>query len=211
DDARRLQQQFAARNVHVVDNGVDTGYFHPQETPREPAQVLFLGSLDWRPNLDGVALLAERVFPAVRRRLPGARPCVVGRHPPDRLRRLAAALPGAELHASVADVRPYLARSSVLAVPLRVGGGSRLKILEALASGLPVVSTRVGAEGLCLEPEQHLTVVEGADDMAEALVRCLNQPHQMRAQAERGRRVVLERYDWDRLAGRLEQVWIATA
>jgi glycosyltransferase involved in cell wall biosynthesis len=210
DDARRLQQQFAARNVHVVDNGVDTEYFRPQEAPREPAQVLFLGSLDWRPNLDGVALLAERVFPAVRRRLPGARLCVVGRNPPDWLRRLVAALPGAELHASVADVRPYLARSSVLAVPLRVGGGSRLKILEALASGLPVVSTRVGAEGLCLEPDRHLTVVEGADDMADALVRCLHQPREMRAQAERGRRVVLDRYDWDRLAGRLEQVWTAT-
>jgi glycosyltransferase involved in cell wall biosynthesis len=211
DDARRLQQQFAARNVSVVDNGVDTGYFRPQETPREPAQVLFLGSLDWRPNLDGVGLLAERVFPAVRRSLPGARLCVVGRNPPDWLRRLVAALPGAELHGSVADVRPHLARSSVLAVPLRIGGGSRLKILEALASGLPVVSTRVGAEGLCLEPERHLTVVEGVDDMGAALVRCLNQPREMRAQAERGRRVVLERYDWDRLAERLEQVWIGTA
>jgi glycosyltransferase involved in cell wall biosynthesis len=211
DDARRLREQFAARNVHVVDNGVDIEYFRPQDTPREPAQVLFLGSLDWRPNLDGLALLAERVFPAVRRRLPGTRLCVVGRNPPEWLRRLVAALPGAELHAGVADVRPYLARSSVLAVPLRIGGGSRLKILEALASGLPVVSTRVGAEGLCLEPERHLTVVEGVDDMADALVRCLSQPHQMHAQAERGRRVVLEHYDWDRLADRLEQVWVGTA
>jgi glycosyltransferase involved in cell wall biosynthesis len=135
----------------------------------------------------------------------------VGRNPPDWLRRQVAGLPGAELHASVADVRPYLARSSVLAVPLRIGGGSRLKILEALASGLPVVSTRVGAEGLCLEPERHLTVVEGVEEMAGALVRCLSQPQEMQAQAERGRRVVIERYDWDRLADRLEQVWLATA
>jgi glycosyltransferase involved in cell wall biosynthesis len=211
DDARRLQQQFAARNVSVVDNGVDTAYFCPQEMPREPAQVLFLGSLDWRPNLDGARLLAEHVFPAVRRRLPDARLCVVGRNPPDWLRRLVAELPGADLHASVADVRPYLGRSSVLAVPLRIGGGSRLKILEALASGLPVVSTRVGAEGLALEPGRHLTVVEGVDDMADAVASCLSQPQQTRAQAERGRRVVLERYDWGRLAERLEQVWFATA
>jgi polysaccharide biosynthesis protein PslH len=95
-----------------------------------------------------------------------------------------------------------------MAVPLRIGGGSRLKILEALASGLPVVSTRMGAEGLCLEPDHHLSVVESVDDMSEALLRCLADPETARQQAERGRQRVVERYDWSILADQLERVWL---
>jgi glycosyltransferase involved in cell wall biosynthesis len=92
-------------------------------------------------------------------------------------------------------------------VPLRIGGGSRLKILEALACGLPVVSTRIGAEGLELRPGEDLAVVESVEDMTAALVECIRHPEQARAMARRGREIVLERYDWDALAGKLERVW----
>jgi glycosyltransferase involved in cell wall biosynthesis len=97
----------------------------------------------------------------------------------------------------------------VLVVPLRIGGGSRLKILEALAMGTPVVSTRIGAEGLQLRPGSHFVEVDGAEDLAPALIRALCDPERSRAQAEGGRRVVLDRYDWDGLADALEQVWYA--
>jgi glycosyltransferase involved in cell wall biosynthesis len=208
EDAARIRGQFGGRRVQVVDNGVDTCFFRPAPPPVGPGRILFLGSLDWRPNLDAVGQLLEHVFPAVRAGEPGARLSLVGRNPPAWLRRQAAATAGVDLYADVADVRPYLAACTVLAVPLRIGGGSRLKILEALAAGVPVVSTRVGAEGLCLEPGRHLTVVEGVTDMPAALVRCLRDPEPARAQAECGRGVVLERYDWGVLADRLEQVWL---
>jgi glycosyltransferase involved in cell wall biosynthesis len=208
EDAERIRDQFGGGPVQVVDNGVDTGYFRPVPAPAGPGPILFLGSLDWRPNLDAVGQLLEQVFPAVRAAEPGARLSVVGRNPPPWLRRQTAATPGVELHADVADVRPYLAASSVLAVPLRIGGGSRLKILEALAAGVPVVATHVGAEGLSLQPGRDITVVQGVADMAPALVRCLREPGPAREQAERGRRVVLEQYDWSVLAERLEQVWL---
>ena len=92
-DAERLRRDFGARRVDVVENGVDPAYFRPQAIRREPDRLLFLGSLDWRPNLDGVRLLLERVFPAVRAAVPSARLCLVGRNPPEWLRRQAAGRP----------------------------------------------------------------------------------------------------------------------
>jgi glycosyltransferase involved in cell wall biosynthesis len=206
-DARRLRDDFGVARVAVVENGVDTGYFQPQARRRRAGRLLFLGSLDWRPNLDGMRLLLERVFPAVRAAEPSASLCIVGRNPPESLRRQAAAMPGVELCANVPDVRPFLADCSLLVVPLRIGGGSRLKILEALASGTPVVSTRVGAEGLRLEAGQDLTVVEDIDDLSNALISAIRRPDVLQAESERGREKVLEHYDWDRLAEQLEQVW----
>ena len=206
-DAALIRTHFGATCVDVVDNGVDTTHFRPSYKSRNPRQILFVGSLDWRPNLDAVVLLLDRIMPAVRAAEPETRLCLVGRNPPSWLQRRAAGLPGVEVHANVEDVRPYLTGSALLAVPLRIGGGSRLKILEALACGLPVVSTRVGAEGLCLESGRHLTVVDSVDDMPTALLSCLRTPEQALAQAARGRQVVLANYDWDRLADRLEAVW----
>ncbi|MHB1423530.1 MAG: glycosyltransferase [Gemmataceae bacterium] len=206
-DAQRLREDFGVTRVAVVENGVDTEYFQPQARRRTPGRLLFLGSLDWRPNLDGVRLLLERVFPAVRAAEPSASLCLVGRNPPEALRRQIAAMPSVELHANVPDVRPYLADCGLLVVPLRIGGGSRLKILEALASGTPVVSTRVGAEGLRLEAGQELTVVEDIDGLSRALIAGIRHPQVLQAEAERGREKVLEHYDWDRLAEQLEQVW----
>jgi glycosyltransferase involved in cell wall biosynthesis len=206
-DARRLREDFGAARVAVVENGVDTAYFQPQARRRRPGRLLFLGSLDWRPNLDGVRLLLERIFPAVRAAEPSASLCIVGRNPPEWLRRQAAVMSGVELHANVADVRPFLADCSLLVVPLRIGGGSRLKILEALASGTPVVSTRVGAEGLRLQAGQDFTLVEDIDDLTNALITSIRHPEVLQAESERGREKVLEHYDWDRLAEQLEQVW----
>jgi glycosyltransferase involved in cell wall biosynthesis len=207
EDAALVRDRFGVETVDVVDNGIDRSYFENVKVCPEPGRVLFLGSLEWCPNLDALSLLLGRILPAVRAAEPGARLTVVGRRPPAWLVERVRAEPGAELHADVPDVRPYLARAAVLAVPLRIGGGSRLKILEALGCGVPVVSTRVGAEGLALRDGEHLTVVESADGMTAALVRCLRNPAAAREQAERGRRVVLERYDWGPLADRLEQTW----
>jgi glycosyltransferase involved in cell wall biosynthesis len=208
-DAARLRHDFGVPQVDVVENGVDIAYFRPSSAPRDPAGILFLGSLDWRPNLDGVTELLDRVFPAVRAIEPGAMLRLVGRNPPDWLRRRAASVAGVELLGNVPDVRPYLADCGMMVVPLRIGGGSRLKILEALASGVPVVSTRIGAEGLCLEPGRHLTVVNEIDGLAPAILAGIRHPEKLTRQAESGRREVLRHHDWDALAEKQERVWHA--
>jgi glycosyltransferase involved in cell wall biosynthesis len=210
-DARLARSQFQAPRVAVVDNGVDTAYFRPTPTLRNPKDLLFLGSLDWRPNLDAVRLLLDELFPRIRAQEPAARLFLVGRNPPDWLAAAVRASAGVELAANVADVRPYLAACGLMVVPLRIGGGSRLKILEALAAELPVVSTRVGAEGLHLESGKHLLIVNQPDDMVAAVLQEMRHPDRACALARAGGRRVRERYDWDSLADQLEQVWLDCA
>jgi polysaccharide biosynthesis protein PslH len=207
DDAAILRNQFGVERVAVVDNGVDVAQYENVAGRRVPDRLLYLGALDWRPNLDALQILLDRVFPAVLKEQPTATLCIVGRSPPAWLAQRVQTLAGVELHADVPDVRPFLGDCGVLAVPLRIGGGSRLKILEALASGLPVVASRVGAEGLCLEPGKDLIVVENAEDMAPALLDAIRHPDKMRTLARQGREVVRACYDWAGLADKLERVW----
>ncbi len=212
EDARLMRSDFGATRVKVVENGVDVDYFRPQrDVARDPAQMLFMGSLDWRPNQDAATLLLNELLPAVRAQAPQATAVLVGRRPPDWLRAMVAATPGAELHADVPDVRPFLARCGFLTVPLRIGGGSRLKILEALATGTPVVSTRVGAEGLELAPDRDLIVADTREEMVKTTLDAIRRPEQLQDTAECGRRQVLARYSWDLLAKRLDGVWDAVA
>lgn len=211
DDAALMTGRFGvpADRVDVVDNGIDRAAFECLGPSAEfdPRRILFLGSLDWRPNVDAAGLLLDRIFPAVRAEAPGATLEIVGRNPSATLVERAAATAGVSLFADVPEVGPFLARAGLTVVPLRVGGGSRLKILESLAAGVPVVSTRVGAEGLELEPGRDLSIVDGPDAMAGAILACLRQPEEARAQARQARPRVLERYDWDHLADALEQSW----
>jgi glycosyltransferase involved in cell wall biosynthesis len=207
DDASLLKEALGAREVDVVENGVDLTYYQPQAMERRAGSILFLGSLDWRPNLDAVKILLEHIFPKVRAEEPCAQLCLVGRSPPEWLRRVVAKAPQVQLFADVADVRPFLAQCQVMAVPLRIAGGSRLKILEALASGLPVVSTQVGAEGLGLKPGRHLIVVDDIGGMVSALLGALRDPAQGMTLAARGRHFVVGHYGWDALADKLERAW----
>jgi glycosyltransferase involved in cell wall biosynthesis len=206
-DSHLARTQLGATRLSVVENGVDAASYCFDGRVRDPNQILFLGSLDWRPNQDAVVLLLDRIFPDVLRELPSARLVVVGRKPPRWLVERAARCPHLDLCADVPDVRPFLWQCGVMAVPLRIGGGSRLKILEALAAECPVVSTKVGAEGLCLDPGRHFVEVESPDRMASRLVECLRSPGPFREMAGLGRQVVAAKYDWSVLAEKLDAVW----
>jgi glycosyltransferase involved in cell wall biosynthesis len=207
EDAALAQRLYELPCIDVVENGVDNAYFAEVSGERDPRRILFVGTLESRPNLDAVHMLLERIFPAVRAQVPEARLVVVGRNPPPSLSERVKGCAGVELHGSVPDVRPYFGQCGLLAVPLRIAGGSRIKILEALSAGLPVVSTRVGAEGLNLDAGRDLVVVEDIDGMADALVAAVRHPEPLGDMARRGRQVVHAQYDWTALAERLERVW----
>jgi glycosyltransferase involved in cell wall biosynthesis len=212
EDADRIERQFGATDVAVVDNGVDTASFQPDESvPPDHRQMLFLGSLDWRPNIDAVRLLMDVIYPKVRLAEPLATLAVVGRKPPEWLREAVRTRLGIKVYGDVPDVRPYLRGTGMLVVPLRIGGGSRLKILEALATGLPVITTTVGVEGLRLKPGEHVTVADTAEGFAAAATEAIRRPEAARAQAARGRARVLAEYDWGGLAERLGAVWESVA
>ena len=138
---------------------------------------------------------------------PDATLSLVGRRPPEWLRAKVANTPGVRVHADVPDVRPFLATAGMLVVPLRIGGGSRLKILEALATETPVVSTRVGAEGLQLRSGRDLIVTETVESLVSAIIDGIRRPDEIQELAEYGRRRVAARYSWAPLAARLDEVW----
>jgi glycosyltransferase involved in cell wall biosynthesis len=206
-DAETIASLYGDLPVDVVDNGVDVAAFGSVQRQPDPHRILFLGALDWRPNQDAVDWLLTEIFPAVRREVPQAELTIVGRHPPASLVQRAAEAVGIHLFADVPDVRPHLAASAVMSVPLRIGGGSRLKILESLAAGVPVVSTQVGAEGLNLVNDVHLTVADSGEHHARALIEALSTPARYEMQAAAGRAEVAETYGWPRLAERLERSW----
>jgi polysaccharide biosynthesis protein PslH len=208
-DADLIRNQMnGSEQTEVVDNGVDTKYFRPhRDVERDPYKVAFIGSLDWRPNQDAVKLLFDEIYPKLKQAEPRATVSIIGRNPPDWMQDYAKQNPGIRVFGNVPDVRPHLATCAMTVVPLRIGGGSRLKILESLSTGTPVVSTAVGAEGLRLVSGTHLSVTPNETGMADAILKVMRDPEAAADQADEGRRLVLREYDWAPLALKLDEVW----
>jgi glycosyltransferase involved in cell wall biosynthesis len=159
--------------------------------------------MDWYPNEDAITHFIDAILPAIRREIPQVGLTVVGRNPTDRLRRAAAAA-DVRVTGTVDDVRPYVSKAAVYVVPLRIGGGTRLKIFEALAMGKPVVSTGVGAEGLPLEPGVHFLRADEPAEFARAVVSLLGDPGRRKTLAMAGRRLIEERFSWAQVAREFE-------
>lgn len=203
---RDLLRTWGVDRALVVPNGVDTDFFAPDVSspalaegpPAGPAQaplVVFTGALGYAPNADGVRWLLDAVLPHLASELPDVRVRVVGKDPPAELARRA--VPGkVEFTGWVDDVRPHMRGASAFVCPLRIGGGTRLKILDALALGLPVVSTTIGAEGLALTNHADVELADDAQGFARAIALLVREPERARALARAGRRLVVERYGW---------------
>lgn len=161
-----------------------------------PHTILSMATMFWPPNVDGVLWFASEVYPLVKREVPEANFAVIGARPPAAVRRLGAVDASIAVTGYVEDPRPYLEQTAALIVPVRAGGGMRVKILEALARGLPIVSTTIGYEGIDLTPGEHLLVGDTPAAFADALVRILRDPALGRRLAAAGRQLAEARYDW---------------
>lgn len=197
-------------SVIVADNGVDTEYFSgvaEAAAPRceagrvaaKPKKILFVGSMDYHANIDAVTRFANDVWLDIHQACPGLTFSIVGRNPALAVRKLAQ-LPGVEVTGTVADVRPFYAEAIAAVVPLRIGGGSRLKILEALAAGVPVISTRLGAEGIALTDKENFLLAESKQDFLQALLAVATNQALRANLVASGLSFVRRNYRWEAIA-----------
>jgi sugar transferase (PEP-CTERM/EpsH1 system associated) len=191
--------------AHVVQTGVDTGYFAPQAATRADrrAHLVFTGSMDWLPNEDGMLYFVRDILPLIRQAEPDTTLSIIGRAPTPAVKRLADDA-RIEVTGRVDDVRPHVAAGSVYVVPLRVGGGTRLKIFEAMSMAKAVVSTTVGAEGLPVSPGRNIVIADQPADCASAVVGLIRDADARRRLEQEARRLVVDHYDWSAVASGFE-------
>ncbi len=208
-DGESLTDRQPEANVSVVENGVDVDYFRESFESGDGAdewakrdRLLFCGSMDYSANVDAMMYFVSEIWPLIRRQLPDIVLTIAGRNPPEKVKALAAD-PGIEVTGTLPDVRPYYGTAFASIVPIRVAGGTRLKILEAMAAGVPVVSTTIGAEGLRAMPAIHLCLADTPADFVRQVTRLRNDLQWSRQLSGAAHKLVASIYDWRVIGVRL--------
>jgi glycosyltransferase involved in cell wall biosynthesis len=207
DDRLMMEKQYGLTAVDDIPTGVDTEYFRPSgNLSLEPNHLVFTGSMDWLPNEDAIRYFTAEIMPLIRKSIPEVKLTVVGRNPFPGLIELGKRDPSIIVTGRVDDVRPYIERAAAYVIPLRIGGGTRLKVYEAMAMERPLISTSVGAEGLPLTDGQELLLADTPEDFAAAVVRVLQDRSLAMSLGTRAAATVRERFGWDRVARRFAEI-----
>ena len=193
-------------SADVIPNGVDTELYQPSHKDEEESTIIYTGSMDWFPNEDAAIYFIDEILPAIHIKRPNLKFYVVGQFPGERLKRYGNR-PGVVVTGRVEDVKPYIARATVYVVPLRIGGGTRLKILEALAMGKAVLSTSIGAEGLNLTAGDEIMIADESTTFADTVVQLMEDNSLRRKLGGNGRRRVEAEYDWRRIGEYLQGLY----
>lgn len=205
-----FRDDYGISNCGVIPTGVDTEFFSYQ-APLEKPQVVFCGSMDWMANIDGVEYFFDKVWSLIKVKVPNATMKVVGRTPPESLvRKISAAAPEWEFTGFVDDVRDHIGGSAAFVIPLRVGGGTRIKAFEAMAMGAPVVSTSIGIEGLPVQHGEHFLVADDDAAFADNVARLLTDGNLRQAISDSARRLVEEEYGFRIAADAFEKICLET-
>jgi polysaccharide biosynthesis protein PslH len=234
-DAAEMRRLFDVTRVTQIPTGVNIEYFRPPGTdlsvprrdlcaawtpgsvpgfaapgsvPAAAADLVFVGSMDWLPNVDAVLYFVRHILPLIRNVRPAATLAIVGRTPPPKITRLAAEDPGIQVTGTVADIRPYLWSSTVAIVPLRIGGGTRLKIYEAMAAQIPVVSTTIGAEGLSVNPPDGIRIADSPEPFASHCLELLGSPEIRARISQTAFELVNANFSWEHVARCFEKIMI---
>lgn len=205
-DAAVFQQHCPEGVIKVIPNGVDVTHYSPDFTSEELAHLIYIGSMDWYPNEDAVSFFVEEVLPQIQKSVPDAKFSIVGGNPSARVQKLGDR-EGVVVTGRVPEIKPYFAEATVFVVPLRIGSGTRLKILEALAMGKAVVSTTVGAEGLALQDGEEIFIADEPKAFAEAVIRLITDASLRQKIGENGRARVEQDYDWRNIGKKLLAVY----
>ena len=209
-DADRMKKMFAISNVSAVPTGVDLDYFHKPETPTNN-DLIFCGSMDWLPNVDAVEHFLLEIFPLIRAQRPQTTFVIAGRSPDPRVLRAAqsepgVAQPGVTVTGSVPDMRPYLWGSKISVVPIRIGGGTRLKVYECMAASLPVVSTTVGAEGLAYTAGKDILIADTPAAFAQQCLTLLSNEPARQSIATEALTLVERSFSWASATAHFESI-----
>ncbi len=219
EDVKMIAEMGGKKDASVlVENGVDIAYFSPDVTAvssdrngistvkeGEENSLVFVGSMDWQPNIDGVRWFVAEILPLIKRKIPDSRLTIVGRDPHPSICALANHEEGVIVTGTVADVRSYVRSAMVEVVPLRYGGGTRLKVLEAFAMGTPVVSTTLGCEGISYDAGRHLLLADNPEEFAKKCCTLLEDHNRRTGLAREARKLVLARYSWGAIIGKMLQ------
>lgn len=204
NDRQHMLKMNPACSIGIVPTGVDTEAFAvapPAST--HPARIVFIGSMDWEPNIDAVGYFLQEIFPRIRAEFPSAIFQVVGRNPPERVKRFASA--AVVVTGTVPSINEYLRDATVVVVPLRIGGGTRLKIFEAMATGKAVVSTSIGAEGLDVQNGRDLLLADDAASFTKALS-LLIRDSSVRRQYELAAAKLAAQFDWSNIGRQFAEI-----
>lgn len=206
-DAAAMRELFGIGHVTAIPTGVDIDTLTPPTPqPAKTADLVFVGSMDWLPNVDGIEWFAREVLPLIRHRRPDCSLTVVGRTPPPSIVALGKADERIRVTGTVPDIRPLLWSAAVSIVPLRIGGGTRLKIYESMAGRVPVVSTAVGAEGLDVRHPDNIRLSDSPEEFAAACCELLANEDVRSRQAAAAWNMVASRFSWDHVAGCFERI-----
>ena len=206
DEDKKIIESYGA-SASIVENGVDVNYYSQIVSEAEDYSIAFTASFDTFSNQDGAYYFIEEIYPLIKQKQPHAKLKLIGKSPPERFWKYAQDDSSIFVSGTIPDIRTELSRALVSIVPLRIGGGTRLKILEALAMKKPVVSTSIGAEGLKVSNGSNILLADTPEDFALAVLKCLSDRHLRSILAENGWKLVNTQYDWSFLAHKQSQLW----
>ncbi len=209
-ERRLLLERDPAAKIAAIPNGVDTAFFSRRNTAEAGRDIVFVGSMDYHANIDAALYFAREIWPALRGDMPERRFVIVGARPTAEVLALASD-PGVEVTGTVPDIRPYYESAAAVVVPVRVGSGTRLKVLEAMAAGAPIVSTTLGAEGIEYTDGRDLLIADSAPDFTRRLRELLGNGELLRSIAGGGRELVERKYDWNIIGSKLFDFYAESA